>query len=348
MLIHHNTTGMPAALTVATDKEGREHCVVVVKGTFRVGADGAARLGGEQAPLVASDVHHGEPGASSVRYECEFVLEKPGADVIVNGQAHAPGGKPVSELTVSLEIGAARKDVRVVGDRRWERGLLGFRATEPAPFVTMPLVYERTFGGSDHSHPQPKHQGTERRNTVGAGFHRNSDPATIEGLPLPNLEHPQHRLRSWSDTPPPVGFGATCRNWLPRLGHAGTYDQRWLEERFPFLPDDFDTRHFLGAPIDQQVPELRGGEVVRCLNMSAGGTFALTVPRSGVSIVFRFRDRDVEARPVLDTLIVEPDLNRVLAVWRARVALGRKLHALREVVVGAAPVSKPAPAGKGA
>src|SRR5262249_34475172 len=153
-------------------------------------------------------------------------------------QAVAPGGEPVKELMVALEIGSSRKEIRVVGDRRWERGLVGFTASEPVPFVTMPLVYERAFGGSDHTHPKPKYHGSELRNLVGVGFHRNSDAPTIEGTPLPNLEHPRQPMSSWSDTPPPVGFGVIGRNWQPRLKYAGTYDERWFNERRPFLPED--------------------------------------------------------------------------------------------------------------
>jgi hypothetical protein len=334
MQINANTTGMPAGLALATDKDGRDHCVVVVKGTFEVGDDGEPRPAEEQEPLVFTDIHHGDPGATSLNYECEFALFKPRADVIVNGQAVAPQGKPVRELTVVLEAGGSRKEVRVVGDRRWKAGILGFSATEPEPFVTMPLVYERAFGGSDLSHPDPKYHGTEVRNTVGVGFHKNSDAATIEGQPLPNLEQPRKPMQMWSDTPPPIGFGAVGRNWQPRLKFAGTYDQRWRDERFPFLPADFDPQYFQSAPADQQVPHFEGGEVIRCIHMTPNGVFEVRVPRFDVPLVYRFRDRDVRATPKLDTLIVEPSLRRVLAVWRGSVPLGRKLHALREVVVG--------------
>jgi hypothetical protein len=141
-------------------------------------------------------------------------------------------------------------------------------------------------------------------------------------------------MSTWSDTPPPVGFGVVGRNWLPRVKFAGTYDECWLNERFPFLPEDFDPQYFLAAPADQQVPFLLGGEVVRCINMTPTGTFAVRVPRFELPIRFRFRDRDLPATPKLDTLIVEPDQGRFLAVWRASAPLGRKPNALREVIVG--------------
>ena len=149
MQITSNTTGMQAGLTVSTDKDGRDHCVVVVKGTFIIGSDGKATAAVEQEPLVYADTHYGDPGSTCIKYECEFAPFKPRADVLVNGHAYAPQGKPVKEMSVSLEIGRTKKEVRVVGDRRWEGGLLGLKPSSPTPFVKMPLVYDRAFGGSD-------------------------------------------------------------------------------------------------------------------------------------------------------------------------------------------------------
>ena len=198
----------------------------------------------------------------------------------------------------------------------------------------MPLLFERAFGGSDQSHPDPKYQGTELRNPVGVGFHQNSDRKTIVGTPLPNLEEPQHPIHKWSDTPPPAGFGIIGRNWQPRIKYAGTYDDQWLKERFPFLPADFDSQYFLSAPASQQVPFLKGGESVRCTNMTPEGIFVFAVPAVEIPLVCRFRDRELRTQPNLDTLIIEPDQRRLLATWRATVPLGRKLAALREVLVG--------------
>lgn len=334
MQITSNTTGMLAGLTVATDKEGRDHCVVVVKGTFTVGAGGKSELAEDQEPFVYADQHYGDPATTSIRYECDFARHKPKADIIVNGKAVSPTGKPVTHLTVTLEAAGLKKEIRVLGDRRWEGGMLGFRPTDPEPFVEMPLLYERAFGGSDHTHEKPKHHGTELRNPVGVGFHKNSDRKAIEGSPLPNLEDPRHPIGKWSDAPPPVGFGAIGRGWQPRLKHAGTYDEAWLKDRFPFLPLDFDDRHFQCAPEDQQVPPLSGGETVSCLNTSPAGLFSFRVPEARPPVLFRFTDRDRSGSPILDTLLIEPDRSRCLLTWRASVPLGRKMNALREVLVG--------------
>jgi hypothetical protein len=346
MQVTSNTTGMQASLAVSTDKDARDHCVVVVKGTFTIGNDGKTTLAQEQEPLVYADVHHGDPGDSSVKYECDFAPFKPRTDVLVNGNAYAPQERLVREMVVSLEIGRAKKEVRVVGDRQWERAFFGLKPSSATPFVKMPLIYERAFGGSDHTHRDPKKQGTELRNPVGVGFHVNSDTKMIKGKPLPNLENPRFPVNSWSDTPPPTGFGHLGRGWQPRIKFAGTYDDQWVKDQFPFLPADFDEQYFQAAPSDQQVPYLIGGEVVRCFNMSVSGTLVFAVPEIEVPVVFRFRDREVKPEVRLDTLVIEPDYSRILLAWRTSVPLGRKLNALREILVGSQP-SPPTPRESG-
>jgi hypothetical protein len=334
MQISKNTTSMEAGISVAVDKKGRDLCVVVIKGTFAIGNNGKTYLAEKQEPMVYADVHYGEPDKTSIKYECDFAPFKPRADIIVNGHAVSPTGRPVDKATVVLEVGSLRKHINIIGDRHWEGGKLGMRPSAPTPFVKMPLVFERAFGGSDHSHPKQKHQGTELRNPVGVGFHKNSDSKTIKNTRLPNLEHPGHPIREWSNTPPPVGFGILGRNWHPRIKFAGTYNEEWLNDRFPFLPEDFDEQYFLSAPVDQQMPYLRGGEFIRCTNMTDDRTLAFTLPEVRIPIVYRFRDRQVNEQPNLDTLIVEPDERRFLLVWRVNVPVGRKLAALREVLVG--------------
>lgn len=334
MQIGKNPLGMSAGITVATDKDGREYYVVVVKGTFSVLSDGQVRLAEQQEPLVYADQHYGEPNQTSIQYECDFARFKRRTDVLVNGNAVSPRGKAVTELTVSLEIGNSKKEVKVFGDRKWERGLLGFHSTPPESFESMPLVFERAFGGSDHSHESPKHQGTELRNPVGVGFHKNSTASAIEGKPLPNLEDSRHPISKWSDRPPPAGVGFIGRNWQPRVTHAGTYDERWMQERLPFLPADFDDQYFQAALQDQQFSYLQGGETVRCTNMTPEGVFSFVLAQVNLPLWFRFRDRPLEVLPNLDTLVVEPGQRRYLATWRAAVPVGRKLNALREIGVG--------------
>ena len=300
MQITANTTPHLAELFVPTDKHGRRRCVVVIKATFTVRPeDGRAVPAEEQAPFVYADQHHGDPGTTSIRYECDFVPVKPRAEVLVNASAVAPEGRAVRQLEVGFAGPGIAKRAVVTGDRVWVEGANGIQPSSPQPFTTVPLVYERAFGGSDHSHERTFMNGTELRNPVGVGFHLNGARETILGLPLPNVERPEARQTSWSDKPEPVGFAGLGRGWRPRIGFAGTYDQHWLDDVFPFLPEDFDDRYFQAAPADQQLEALSPGARFGCLNMSEGGRFVAELPELAVPVRFHFDDRteSATARP---------------------------------------------------
>jgi hypothetical protein len=68
--------------------------------------------------------------------------------------------------------------------------------------------------------------------------------------------------------------------------------------------------------------------------MTPRGQFGVTVPKVSIPVVFRFWDRDIAAQPNHDTVNLEPCRNRIILAWRVRVTLGRKIHALREIIVG--------------
>jgi hypothetical protein len=331
--ISANSTGMQAGLTLVADQTARDSCVVVVKGTFVTDDRGVLRLADEQQPLVATDEHYGAPEASAVRYECDFVLDKLRTDVLVVGKAMAPGGKPVQRLSVRLELPGRTKDVVVVGDRRWVRSLGAVFPSDPVPFTEIPLTFDRAFGGSDDT-KGPMDVAIEPRNLVGVGFHPHRSLQAIEGQPVPNLEHPSHPITSRTDRPPPVGFGVVGRAWLPRRRYAGTYDQAWLDHHAPYLPPDFDPLFHQCAPEDQQLPPLRGGEVIRCVHMSERSVVQYVIPSLRVPVRFRAVTGDTIRDARLDTVILEPHMQRAQLVWRCHTAVGKKPSDLREIIIG--------------
>lgn len=329
-----NLAKFPAALTMVTDQHGREHVLAVAKATFQVREDGTCALAALQQPLVVADEFLGEPGLSSVRYESDFAFAKPKADVVVIGHACAPGGIPTEVVEVSLEAGSVRKTVRVFGDRIWKPSLLGgHAASDPIPFVKMPLVYERAFGGADRSHEDEKKHRFEESNLVGTGFHSRVF-GEVSGSRLPNLEDPAHLIASPLDRVRPMGFGFLSRNWLPRRRYGGTYDQKWMDERLPFLPLDFDKRYFQGAPEDQTCAFFNGGERVSITGVTPKGRWTFTLPTLKVPVKLVSRAASVDAPSVIDTLILEPDAGRFLMVWRATSPLTGKPSRIRQVWVG--------------
>ena len=148
-----NATGMAAGYTMGMDKAGYEHVVVVVKGTFTLPKPGETpKLADEQVPLVDADLFTGEPGLSATLVECDYAPEKPRCDVLLNGAAHAPNGRPVERVAVGLQVGAWRKSFAVWGNREWRRAGIGYAPSAPEPFERMPISYDNAFGGTDARH----------------------------------------------------------------------------------------------------------------------------------------------------------------------------------------------------
>src|SRR5688500_18117567 len=175
-----NATKMAAAYTMGMKPDGRELLVVVVKGTFIIpGPNEVAQLAPLQAPLIMADEFTGEPGFSAPRYESDFPPIKPRCDVVLNGSAYAPGGRPARRVEVGLRVSSMIKSFAVVGNRRWEKGFFGVTATRAEPFVKMPISYDVAFGGVDKSEANEKKHKAFLPNPVGRGFHSNFAKAAI-------------------------------------------------------------------------------------------------------------------------------------------------------------------------
>ncbi len=323
MLQLTNTTPFAAERAILLDMEGRENWVVVVKGTFDI-KNGEAVMAEEQVPVTLADEYNCEPGISSQKSESDLAFFKPATDILVNGHAYAPRGKAAKSLDVSIKIGSAvSKMVRVFGDRIWHKGLTGMSLSSPTPFDKIPLVYERAFGGVDKSSEDPKKHGAEERNPVGAGFAMNKK--FLADKRAPNLEDHKHLIKEWDDRPEPQGFGPISKHWLPRRNYAGTYDQKWQTERLPLWPLDFNPQFFQCAhPSLIAKPYLHGGEAVELLNLTGNGKLAFQLPRIALAFTTRLSGKNVEHRAKLDTVIFEPDVPRVMLVWRTSIPCHRK------------------------
>lgn len=328
-----NRTPFPAQLVVLPDKDGAETLVAILKGSFTI-AGGACRRAEEQREIVQADEFHGEPGVSSTRLESDLATFKPATDVVLLGHAYAPGARS-SEVTVSLAVGPVRQQARVCGDRRWQYALGFTRASAPQSFERMPLVFERAFGGSQLAADGEQAIGVEERNPVGRGYSRKRRRSHLDGLALPNIEDPKQRLRRAGQKPVPVGFGYVGRHWLPRRTLLGRYDAAWERDRMPLVPADFDERAFNGAPEALQArPHLRGDESVEALAVTPAGTLRFDLP--GLQPAFELHDGE-DWRPLaglLDTLVIEPDAERVCLTWRARMGVHGRVRRIRAVRIG--------------
>src|SRR5262245_48236524 len=102
MLQLDNRTPYAADRTIVMDKTGEKSWVVAVKATYQVRMDGTTELAEKQNPPLYSPDHIGEPGKSSIRHEADLIPTKPATDVLVNGHAYAPAGRPTQSVDVSI------------------------------------------------------------------------------------------------------------------------------------------------------------------------------------------------------------------------------------------------------
>lgn len=332
-----NSTRMLAGYTLGIEPSGRELLVVVVKGTFRIPTEQGAtlKLHEEQAPLVMSDVFFGEPGLSAPRYEVDFAPRKPRCDVVLNATAYAPGGRPTTRTNVGVRIGGWSKSFDVVGDRVWEAGASGIGMSGTTPFVQMPITYDRAFGGTDNRSEDPAEHDAFMPNPSGRGFHKQLKNEWIDGSPLPNTEESGKPVKWMQGDYRPMSFGSIGRHWEPRYKYAGTYDQKWLDDVFPFLPSDFDEQYFQSAPLGQQLPKPVGEQLVTLSNLTPDGRREFVIPHFEAPIhVFPKKGEREDLIAPLDTIVIEPDLERVTMTWRVARPLRKNIFELAQVLVG--------------
>ncbi|MFA6012432.1 MAG: DUF2169 domain-containing protein [Desulfobacteraceae bacterium] len=335
MYIVKNNTPYTADAVLLPDKDGTIAVAAVIKATFTFSATAILWIAETQLPLCYGDEYWGEPGISSLRYPTDMVYEKTGTDIIVNGHAYVPGFAPVKESFVTIRVGSFKKSIAIRGDRFFTSHLGFVSKTAPIPFVKMPLRYERAFGGTDTSHPDPSKHGVFNKNPVGVGFRSSRSKTSAKGVALPNIEDVKNPVRTWNDRPEPVGFGCIPLFWEPRHSHAGTYDETWKKDRMPLPPRDTDLRYHNSAHPDLILPKpLSGKEKVTLINLHpAIEKLVFTLPDLVFTAAFTFDNETVKPRPVLDTLIVEPDENRFILVYRAVYKGPVPISHIRQVVI---------------
>jgi hypothetical protein len=326
-----NPTPLEFAPVFTADENGRPALVAVLKATYEIGAGGRLTLAAQQRPVcLAGERHDG----GSWKYEPEATPAKSATDVVLIGSARPPRGL-ARELPVRFRVGPVAQDAVVVGDRTWTKRFGGgIVPSEATPFESMPLTWERAFGGWDRNGTDPAAHSCEERNPLGRGYRRGRG-SFEDGIPLPNVESPGDRLRSFGDRPAPVGFGFTSPEFHPRRTLAGTYDDAWQRERRPLLPLDFDRRFFnAAAPGLITSVHLQGDEPIEVTHCGPTAEMSFRLPRVPppvVTVVTGGPDRRLDTR--LDTVIVNADEAVLLLLWRGAAPDAVEPHRVRAISI---------------
>lgn len=326
MLQIDNQTPFYAVLSVLPNRVGVDTLYVILKATLVLRPKLA--LASEQLPVTLADEYYGDPTDSSLKATSEIHVGKPGTDVLLIGRAWGPSGQSVREAFVRVVAAERQKTIRVLGDRVWQSD---GTPTAPEPFEAMPLVWERAFGGV---HPLEDRTLAEERNPIGVGFAGKRSAEELTGQPVPNLASPGEPLERQGQSVTPVCFAATAPQWLPRRAFAGTYDEVWQRKRAPYLPADFDPRFLQCAAPELTFDRyLLGGEPIAISGASPQGPIAFPIPAANLRVEVKVAG-SVERAPVnLETVLLEPDENRVALTWRAALPCDRKVLKVEKVTV---------------
>jgi len=330
MLQTKNNTPFKPDISVLANKDGVDTLYAVIKATFTLTPE--LSIAKEQIPPFKVDEYWGEPGKSSLKYGSDVHLGKLSTDVILVGQAWSPNGRAVTELETGVAVAERKKMIRVHGNRVFKSGLLGLSLSAPEPFVSMPLTYERAFGGIHVLDAEKNRFLGEARNPVGRGFKGKQDSSELKDKPAPNLESPDHPFKGPTDKGEPASYGYIAGSWMPRRQYAGTYDAVWQKGRAPFLPQDFNPRFFNAAHPDLIFDRfLQGAEPVRLLNVSQRGPMQFQLPKCRFSITVQISGRKEALTSNCESVLFEPDENRMSMVWRAEYPCDKKALKVEQV-----------------
>lgn len=234
-----------------------------------------------------------------------------GIDLFVIGSLWQPGARPDTELTAEIRIGERfLRRVTAIGDRRWIRQDGSLVPGTPEPFVSMPLSYDRAFGGAVETENGPC---AWPPNPAGKGFYLT--PEQAEAQPLPNLEDPEHRIVSIADHPEPMATGPYPAEGSLRVESAVELD---LESENPGMkrirPLVFNRAHprMILAPSD--TPQY--GEVVEITHASADGALRFQMPELAFHARVDLESRNYLFPLHLDQIAVLLEERRVVLGYR--------------------------------
>ncbi|HSN99391.1 MAG TPA: DUF2169 domain-containing protein [Candidatus Nanopelagicales bacterium] len=200
-------------------------------------------LAPQQEGMYDAERHWSDDPTWSIYAPADIVPIRPRPDIVLVGEAYAPGGQPARSLVARLVVGEVDKAIEVYADRWFTQdGAL----QEGTRFTRMPLLWERAGGGPETSNP------------VGVADERDAYGRRA----LPNLQPPGVLVDMPDAVIEPVGFGPIASSWPSRRRRLGRYAGTWSDHewtRAP-LPADFDATYFNVAPRDQQPSQLRDDE----------------------------------------------------------------------------------------
>lgn len=316
--------------------DGKPILSVIAKRTYEI-TPGKVVLANEQLPLTTAELPTDptNPYYSEIQAESDLVAYKPFTDVVVLGKAYTPKGKKAYHLECEVQVGPARKTIRVYGERKVESKLMrGLYFTDPVPFESMDIGYANAFGGRAKSkdgtlYPYPP-------NHLGVGFNLKGGFEDHSEIAVPCVEDPQSPIEpdhlvcdkfdDWKNLPKPASFCWTRQSFFPRYSYAGIYPElpgayAAGMEINPNLPK-MDPRFFQGASEGLCNHVLKGNEHVKLTYMDADyPVFEFDLPGEKPEISIKLDTAAQKIEASLQTILIFKEYGVMSIVWRGSIAV---------------------------
>lgn len=295
------------------DEHGREVWVVVGKRTWQFD-------GNNWSALAQSEIHDdpqylGDPGFSAMKVDHEFAYTKDNTDVLVFGKARSYAKKPVTKQECRVLIdGHVDKTLSIHGDRIWVEHGGSVTLSQPIPFVEKDIDYSCAIGGGI-------------RNRIGGGIASSTDELLKQRVP--SVFYPNE---DWSATGAKLrvaGFGPLPPFFESRQKLAGTFDEDWIDNRKPLLPQDFSQKFYQSAPQDQQCKgHLAGGERLMMSGFCHDDTISFRIPKDKYTAVAKFQDESYQAPMAIYTIFINTEDKTISMSYSASFLCQDKEHLL--------------------
>jgi hypothetical protein len=284
-------------------RPGQWNLTICLKATYSLAPGAGEPALASQQDGSHEDVPFEQAPRASLYSPSDFVPFKGRADILLVGQANAPGGAPVDSLVVRLRLGDFSKALWVTGDRAWVGTAQGPRASAPRPFTRIPLRYERASRKGDNAAG------------IAAG-----DPS----CPPPNIDLSLEG--GPAETP---GFGPIAPTWRaqrdPRIREALLWGQRirTSPQQGP-APAGIEAGVFNSAPSDQQVAEIAPGAPLLLDNLHPRSPLLSVRMPTVTPKVFHVDPTTGQRREVpfrIDTLWIDTDREVFVVSWRGVIGI---------------------------
>ncbi|WON76729.1 DUF2169 domain-containing protein [Serratia sp. UGAL515B_01] len=287
----------------------------------------ALTLSSKQESLNYSDINYKDMSRSSVKYESDLAPYKPKTDIIINATAYSPHDQATPSFNVSVMIGNYKKSLRIHGPRSWLFTPLGWSLGFPKPIKQLDITYEYASGGWYESEDKTI---ASPNNPLGMGWYPAEYLKTckVTELPAPQIESETLPVVSIKELILPEGFGFFGRGWHGRIEYAGTYDNAWVENRHPYLPEDFNFRYWCGAHPTLQIshPKPCDNIPVELFGLLPASEIAdqhirIQIPVETLFIFFNTEFRlGITKDMILDTIIIDMNARKVFCSYRITLA----------------------------